>query len=86
MWSERIGRRGVMASPLAVGDHIYATLKNGTTVIFKAGTTFQKITENQLGTDTYASPVALDQELFLRVGQSDKGSRQEFLYCLSTKS
>ena len=82
-WSERLGKRGVMASPLAVGDHIYAALKNGTTVIFKAGDTFQKIAENQLGTDTYATPVALDKDLFLRVGKTDKGNRQELLYLLA---
>ncbi|MDB4569087.1 PQQ-binding-like beta-propeller repeat protein [Akkermansiaceae bacterium] len=82
-WSEKLGRRGVMASPLAVGDHIYATLKNGTTVIFKAsGDRFEKIAENKLGDDTYASPVALDNQLFLRVGKVDRGERQEFLYCL----
>ena len=81
-WSERIGRRGVMASPLAVGDHIYATLKNGTTVIFKAGDTFQKVAENELGDDTYATPVAVGKELFLRVGKVDRGKREEFLYCL----
>lgn len=85
-WSERIGRRGVMASPLAVGDHIYATLKSGTTVVFKATAEgFQKVAENQLGTDTYASPVALDDQLFLRVGVSDRGQRQEFLYCLEAR-
>jgi len=82
-WSEKIGRRGVMASPLAVGDHIYATLKNGTTVIFNAtGKGFQKIAENTLGTDTYATPVALDKELFLRIGETTRGQRQEFLFCL----
>lgn len=81
-WTERIGRRGVMASPLLVGDHIFATLKNGTTVIFKTGATFQKVAENKLGEDTYASPVALKDELFLRVGKVDRGNRQEYLYCL----
>jgi outer membrane protein assembly factor BamB len=82
-WTEKIGRRGVMASPLAVGDHIYTSLKNGITVVFKAdGQSFQKISENQLGDDTYATPVALDDELFLRVGKVDRGNRQEFLYCL----
>lgn len=85
-WSEKIGRRGVMASPLAVGDHVYATLKDGTTVIFKAGATFEKIAENQLGSDTYATPVALDNELFLRVGFVDQGDRQEFLYCVAETS
>jgi hypothetical protein len=52
-------------------------------VIFKAsGDRYQKIAENKLGDDTYASPVALDSQLFLRVGKVDRGKRQEFLYCL----
>lgn len=86
-WSEKIGRRGVMASPLAVGNHIYATLKGGTTIVFKAtGNSFEKVAENQLGTDTYATPVALDNQLFLRIGQSERGIRQEFLYCLEAKA
>ncbi|MGE9270484.1 MAG: PQQ-binding-like beta-propeller repeat protein [Verrucomicrobiales bacterium] len=81
-WSERIGRGGVMASPLLVGDLIFATIKNGTTVILKTGKHFEKVAENRLGQDTYASPVALDDELFLRVGRVDQGNRQEMLYCL----
>lgn len=82
-WSERLGKRGVMASPLAVGDLIYATLKNGSTVIFKATAKgCEVVATNQLGSDTYASPVALGDSLFLRVGKVDKGDRQEFLYCL----
>jgi len=84
-WSERVGRGGVMASPLAVGDHIYATLKDGSTVIFKASAQgYQEIAKNQLGDDTYASPVAVDNELFLRVGIVNRGDRQEVLYCLSS--
>lgn len=82
-WSERVGRGGVMASPLAVGDLIYASLKDGSTVIFKAsGEGFELVAKNQLGTDTYASPVAVDDELFLRVGVTTAGVRQERLYCL----
>lgn len=85
-WSEKIGRSGVMASPLAVGNLIFATLKNGSTVIFKAtGEGYQKVGVNQLGTDTYATPVALDNQLFLRIGQSFRGQRQEFLYCLEAR-
>ena len=72
-----------MASPLAVDDHIYATLRNGTNVIFKAsGEHFQKVAKNKLGDDTYASPIALDNQPFLRVGKVDRGKRQEFLHCL----
>jgi outer membrane protein assembly factor BamB len=86
-WSERVGRGGVMASPLAVGDHIYASLKDGSTVIFKAGPGgYQELAKNQLGDDTYASPVAVDNELFLRVGLVEQGNRQEILYCLQNPS
>lgn len=82
-WEERVGRGGVMASPLLVGDLIYATIKNGSTVIYKAnGDRFEKVAENKLGTDTYATPVAVDDELFMRVGFSKQGDRREYLYCL----
>ena len=85
-WKERIGRGGVMASPLAVGDHIYAGLKDGSTVIFKAtGESYQEVANNQLDTDLYASPVAVDQDLFLRTGQTVRGNRQEHLYCIGKK-
>ncbi len=81
-WKKRLGRGGVMASPLAVGDHIYATIKNGTTTVFKAGAKFEKVAENKLGDDTYASPVVLGDALYLRVGHVKEGERQEMLYCI----
>lgn len=82
-WEERLGRRGVMASPLAVGDLIYATLKNGSTAVFKAsGDGCEVVATNQLGSDTYASPVALGDALYLRIGKVDRDDRQEFLYCI----
>jgi len=84
LWRQRIGRGGVMASPLRVGDHVYATVKNGLTTIFEAsGEGFRKVAENQLGDDTYASPVVVGDELYLRVGMVDEGKRQEWLYCLA---
>jgi len=84
LWKERLGRGGVMASPTLAGDLVYATIKTGKTTVFKAsGESFQKVAENQLGTDTYASPVMVDDELYLRVGERDSsGARQEILYCL----
>lgn len=86
-WSERIGRRGVMASPLRVGELIYATLKNGETIVFKAHhAQLEILSRNQLGTDTYASPVALGDSLFMRVGHVDRDQRQEYLYCIGTKN
>ncbi len=83
-WVQRIGRGGVMASPVAVGDHIFATIKKGTTIIFKANhNKFEKVAENQLGTDTYATPVILETEIFIRAATSTQGDRQEHLYCIS---
>ena len=86
-WSERVGRGGVMASPLAVGDLIYASIKDGSTVIFKAGDKgFEQVAKNQLGDDIYASPVVVGNELFLRAGTVKEGDREEFLYCIGEPS
>ncbi|MEM6910143.1 MAG: PQQ-binding-like beta-propeller repeat protein [Verrucomicrobiota bacterium] len=83
MWKERLGRGGIKASPLLVGDLIYASLLGGTTVVFRASSDgFEKVAENQLGDQAYASPVALEDELFLRVAFKNRGHREEFLYCL----
>ncbi|MEM1083890.1 MAG: PQQ-binding-like beta-propeller repeat protein [Verrucomicrobiota bacterium] len=82
VWKERVGRGGIMASPLLVGDLIYTTFKNGKTTIFKAGRSFEKVAENQLGDDTYATPVAVGDDLLIRVGKVTEGERSEMLYCL----
>ncbi|MGJ8694720.1 MAG: PQQ-binding-like beta-propeller repeat protein [Verrucomicrobiaceae bacterium] len=83
MWKERLGRGGVMASPAFANGHIYAPIKNGTTTVFKATHEgFQKVAVNKLGDDTYASPVLVDKELFLRVGFSGEDGRREVLYSL----
>ena len=83
MWKVRIGRGGVMASPVLANGMIFAAMKNGSLTVFKAsGESYQKIAVNKLGDDAYASPVIVDDEIFLRVGFRNEGERKEVLYCL----
>ncbi|MGC6427888.1 MAG: PQQ-binding-like beta-propeller repeat protein [Akkermansiaceae bacterium] len=81
MWKERLGRGGVMASPTLADGKIYATIKTGVTIVYEATHKgFHKISENKLGDDTYASPVFVDDEIYLRPAFIEEGERQEFLY------
>jgi hypothetical protein len=78
-----MGRGGVMASPTFAKNLIFSTIKTGVTVVYKASPEgFQKIAENKLGDDTYASPVIVEDEIFIRAGFVNEGDRQEFLYKL----
>ena len=83
MWKERLGRGGVMASPAFAKGLIFSTIKTGTTTIYKADPTgFKKVASNKLGDDTYATPVILDDGIFIRAGFVEEGERQEILYKL----
>ena len=82
-WSQRLGRGGVMASPTYANGLIFATIKNGETTVFKATPDkFVEVAKNQLGDDTYASPVIVDDQIFMRVGFRKEDQRREVLYCL----
>ena len=84
-WKKRLGGP-VSASPLLVGDLIYASNERGTTFVFRASPSgFEAVAENQLGTESFASPVVTDNRLYLRVGTGEGGSRQEMLYAIGSK-
>ena len=83
MWKERLGRGGVMASPTYANGMIFSTIKTGVTTIYHADPSgFKKVASNKLGDDTYATPVILDDGIFIRAGFLNQGERQEFLYKL----
>ena len=85
MWKQRLSGP-VSASPLLVGDHIYATNEAGTTWVFKASPDkYEQLAENQLGDSSFASFVAVDNQLFIRSGKGDGAGRKETLYCIGTK-
>ena len=82
LWKSRVG--GTFSSSLVlVDDLIYATDESGKTTIFKASpTAFEKVAENQLGQEVFATPVITGNRLYHRVAEMNDGQRQEVLYCL----
>lgn len=85
LWKERLGG-DFFASPVMVGDRIYASNLGGKTFVFQATPKqFKILTENQLGDEAYASPVICDSRIYLRVAKKGD-ARQEFLYCVGSPS
>lgn len=85
MWKERLGGP-VSASPLLIGDRIYASNERGVTFVFRASPQgFQLLGKNVLGDSSFASPIYADGKLFLRHAASNNGGRQEFLVAISEK-
>jgi outer membrane protein assembly factor BamB len=84
LWKERLGG-DFFASPVMVGDRIYASNVAGKTFVFIATPkAFQLLCANQLGDEAYASPVICDSRIYLRVAQKGE-ARQEYLYCVGSK-
>jgi outer membrane protein assembly factor BamB len=71
------------ASPVLVGDRIFATNEAGKTFIFKASPdAFEKIGENQLGEEVMATPTLCGDRVYFRVARMNNGKRQESLVCI----
>lgn len=84
LWKERLGG-DFFASPVMLGNRIYATNVRGKTYVFRAEPAgFKLLAENQLGYESYASPVICDNRLYLRVARRDTGARREYLYCIGS--
>jgi len=81
LWKERLGG-DFYASPVMVGDRIYASNVRGQTFVFEARPAgFKIISQNQLADEAYASPVICGSRVYLRVAKRGE-NRQEFLYCV----
>jgi len=82
VWSSRLAG-AFSASPVLVGDLLFATSETGRTFIFKANPdTFESVAENQLGDETMATPTICGSRIYLRAAIHVKGQRQEVLYCV----
>jgi outer membrane protein assembly factor BamB len=64
-WRQRIGGN-FSASPLVAGGKIYLSSEEGVTTVLRAGTTFNRLAQNQIGERTLASLAAADGAIFLR--------------------
>ncbi len=72
----------VSASLVLANGHLYATDERGTTYVVKADPTkFEKVSENQLGSEAFATPTICGDRIFHRVATID-GGRREWLYCI----
>ncbi len=82
LWKHRLGGT-FSASPVLVGDNIYATNESGDTFIYRANATrFELIEKNHLGDEVLSTMVICDSHIYYRCAQHDEGKRQEYLYCL----
>ena len=85
IWKGRLGG-GFSASPVLVGDQLFAVNESGKTFIFKATpVAFELIGENQLGDEAMATPTICGSRIYMRVAARINGQRQESLYCIGNK-
>lgn len=83
-WRGRL-RGTFSASPVLVGELIFATNEAGRTFLFKATSDrFELVGDNQLGDEVLATPTICGGRIYMRVALQDKGQRQEMLYCLGS--
>ncbi len=81
LWKERLGG-DFYASPVMVGDRIYASNQSGKTFVFDATPKqFKLVAENQLGDEAFASPVVCGSRIYLRIAKNGD-AREEYLYCI----
>jgi hypothetical protein len=82
MWKGRLSGT-FSASLILVGENLWATNEAGHTFIFKANPKrFEKVVENQLGDEVFATPVVCGNRVYHRVAETVDDVRQERLYCL----
>jgi outer membrane protein assembly factor BamB len=74
---QRIERGTYSASPLLADGKIYAINEEGTTTTVKAGPQFEILGVSKLDSHTLASPVAVDNQIFIRTA--------EYLYCIQKR-
>ena len=74
---KRIENGTYSASPLLADGKIYCVSEDGATTVVKAGPVFEILGVNKLDSLTLASPVAVDNQIFIRTSDN--------LYCIQQK-
>lgn len=85
VWKERLPGT-FSASPVLVGDTMYATNEAGKTYVFKATPKgYELISEPQLGTEVFATPTIVGSRVYQRVAFQQNGKREEVIYSLGQR-
>lgn len=75
--NQRIEHGTYSSSPLLADGKLYLVNEDGNTTVVQAGPVFKILGVNKLDSHTLASPVAVDNQIFIRT--------DEYLYCLQQK-
>lgn len=85
LWKHRLGGT-FSASPILVGNHIYAFNESGEAFIYLATPDgFELIEKNKLGDELLATPVICNGHIYYRCAEEIDGKRQEILYCIGVQ-
>lgn len=85
LWKERLGGT-FSASPVLVGERIYATNEAGETFVYQASPEkYVPVAKNKLGDEAFGSFAVAGGRIFTRVAERAPGGRREILYCLGGK-
>jgi len=79
-WRELLGSGAESASPILVGDLLYATNKRGQTFVFRADpNNFEILATNRLGDEIFATPTVVNNRVYIRSAEDGRGGRAETL-------
>ena len=82
VWTGRLGGM-FSASPVMVGEHLFATNEASETFILKATPeAFDLVGENSLGGEVFATPTICGGRIYFRVANQVDGQRRETLMCV----
>jgi len=85
VWKQRLGGT-FSASPVLVGDKIFATNESGDTFVFRADPNqYEELAKNHLGDEVLSTPVICNSKIYYRASNTIDGQRTEYLYCLGSK-
>ena len=86
-WKKRLIDGRISASPLLVGDRIYVASEDGDVIVISTNADRCEIlAKNPTGNSIFASPVVVDNRLYLRPAVGYDGNRQEYLVAIGVVS
>ena len=72
---------------MLANDRLYIATQEGTVYVVAASPhRFELLAENPSGNSIYATPVAIDDRIYLRTAVQQAGDRQEFLVAIGRKT